>query len=102
MTRAKIPSPTRRPTILGLREDAARLLAELRDAPVPAIGGDTVGLLRRAVEHVDRCVGRAEKDSAAGHADGDPREADVARRLGVSPATLRRYRGAVRAERSDR
>lgn len=87
---------SRRPTALGLRAEAVSLLATLRDRTPPALGGELVVRLRRVVEEVDRAVSRAERDSAAAHDDGAPREADVAARLGVTPATLRRYRGEVR------
>lgn len=92
----------RRPTILGLAEAAADLLADLRTDPPPCVGGDTTALLRRVVEHADRVVLRAEKESAREHADGVHREADVALRLGVADATLRRWRASQRARRADR
>lgn len=91
---------SRRATALGIRTEALALLAELRASPLPALGGELTIRLRRVVEEVDRCVARAERDSAAAHDDGAPREADVARRLGVDPSTLRLHRAAVRRERA--
>mgnify|MGYP000225664842 CR=1 FL=1 len=93
---------SRRPTILGLHEAATALLADLRESPPPAIGGDTTALLRRLVEHTERAVARAERESARAHADGVHREAEVARALGTDPSTLRRWRGAQRAARAAR
>lgn len=93
---------SRRPTILGLAEAAADLIADLRDTPVPCVGGDTTALLRRVIEHAERAVARAEKESASEQADSLPREADVARRLGAAPSTLRRWRASQRARRADR
>lgn len=94
---------SRRSTVLGLRAEALALLAELRRDPPPALGGELTLRLRRVVEEVDRAVARAERQSAEapGH-DGLPRQADVARRLGVDPSTLRLYRAAVRRERAAR
>lgn len=91
---------SRRPTALGLRAEAVALLDRLRESPAPALGGTMRAAVKALVEEVDRAVARAERDSAAAHDDGASREADVAARLGVTPATLRRYRAEVRAERA--
>lgn len=93
---------SRRPTILGVAEAASALLTDLRTSPAPALGGDTSALLRRVVEHTERAVARAERESARAHPDGAHREDEVARALGVGPSTLRRWRGAQRAARAAR
>ncbi len=86
------PAPSRRRGLLGLAEDAHALLASWRTHAPPSVGGDTRAVVRTLAAEVNRAVARAERDSAAAHEDGAPREADVARRLGVSTSTLARWR----------
>ena len=95
---APLPAPSRGRGLLGLAEDAHALLAAWRTHAPPSIGGDTRAVVRTLAAEVARAITRAERDSAAAHADGAPREADVARRLGVSPSTLARYRARRRRD----
>lgn len=92
------PAPSRGRGLLGLAEDAHALLDAWRTQAPPGIGGDTRAVVRTLAAEVARAVTRAERDSAAAHADGAPREADVARRLGASPSTLARWRARRRRE----
>jgi len=91
---------SRRPTILGLAADAEALLDAQRSKPSAAVTADALAAVRRVVEHAARCVARAERESAREHADGAHREAEVARLLGVDPATLYRWRAAQRARQA--
>ncbi len=93
------PAPSRGRGLLGLAEDARALLDAWRTQPPPSgVGGDTRAVVRTLAAEVARAVTRAERDSAAAHADGAPREEDVARRLGVSRSTLARWRARRRRE----
>lgn len=93
------PAPSRGRGLLGLAEDAHALLDAWRTQPPPSgVGGDTRAVVRTLAAEVARAVTRAERDSAAAHADGAPREEDVARRLGVSRSTLARWRARRRRE----